>query len=127
MTTVIRTLANGETEIQNEAGAVILRVRPGASVQAALDALPKPPVPVIRVITLAAFLARITPAEYAGMQANPMLGYALACQLAEPNATVNLDSLRLGPLLGLAVQAGILTSARAVELQLDGTADEAAG
>jgi len=82
--------------------------------------------PPIRTITLAAFLARITPTEYAGMQANPALGYALACQLAEPNSTVNLDSPRLGPLLGLAVQAGILTPARAAELQRDGNATEAA-
>jgi hypothetical protein len=83
--------------------------------------------PTIRVITLAAFLARLTPTEYAGMQANPRLGYALACQLAEPTATVNLDSPRMPQLLGLAVQVGAITPARAAELQRDGTADEAAG
>jgi hypothetical protein len=85
-----------------------------------------PPPPAIRRITLAAFLARITPTEYAGMSATPMLGYALACQTAETNPAVNLDSERLTPLLMLAVQAGILTIARVQELRRDGDASEAA-
>jgi len=84
-----------------------------------------PPPPAIRRITLAAFLARITPTEYAGMSATPMLGYALACQTAETNPAVNLDSERLTPLLMLAVQAGILNIARVQELRRDGTPDEA--
>jgi hypothetical protein len=86
---------------------------------------PMPP-PAIRRITLAAFLARITPTEYAGMQDTPILGYALACQTAETNPAVNLDSERLTPLLMLAVQAGILTIARVQELRRDGKLEEAA-
>jgi hypothetical protein len=83
-------------------------------------------VPRIRVITLAAFLARLTPAEYKGMRNNDYLDYAFGMQLAE-KATVNLDSPRMPQLLGLAVQVGAITPARAVALQRDGTADEAAG
>jgi hypothetical protein len=86
---------------------------------------PHPP-PAIRRITLAAFLARITPTEYAGMKDTPTLGYALACQTAETNPAVNLDSERLMPLLMLAVQAGILTIARVQELRRDGNATEVA-
>jgi alkylation response protein AidB-like acyl-CoA dehydrogenase len=103
-------------------------LRPATSDEkAAFNAMPPPPPPpAIRKITLAAFLARITPTEYAGMSATPMLGYALACQTAETNPSVNLDSERLTPLLMLAVQAGILTIARVQDLRRDGTPDEAA-
>jgi hypothetical protein len=81
--------------------------------------------PPIRTITLAAFLARLTPAEYKGMRDDENLDYAFGMQLAE-KGTVNLDSPRMPKLLGLAVQVGAITLARAIELQSDGTADEAA-
>jgi len=125
MTTVIRALANGETEIQNEAGAVVLRVPPGADVQAALDALPKPPAPalVIRVITLVAFINRATDAEKAAVASNPLLLMALIEKVAEGGVpVVNLDSPRV---VGMLIAAGV-SPARIAELTADGDATEAA-
>jgi hypothetical protein len=86
--------------------------------------VPPPPPPAIRKISLAAFLARITAVEYAGMMTNPNLGYALACQTAENDSSVNLDSERLKPLLLFAVREGILSPERVIELQRDGTPEE---
>jgi hypothetical protein len=123
MTTVIRALANGETEIQDEAGAVVLRVPPGADVQAALDALPKPPVQPIRVIPLVAFINRASDAEKAAVASNSLLLMALIEKVAEGGVpVVNLDSPRV---VGMLIAAGV-SPARIAELTADGDATEAA-
>ena len=123
MTTVIRTLPSGEIEIQDENGAVTLRLPPGADVQAALDDLPKPPVPAIRVITLVAFLNRATDAEKAAVASNSVLLMALVEKVAEGGVpSVNLDSSRVAGLL----QTAGMQAARIAAMMSDGDAAEAA-
>jgi hypothetical protein len=72
---------------------------------------------------LQAFISRLTPVEVAIMWSNPVLMQTLLVQMAEPGtSTVNLDSPRLLPLLGLAN----LSAERSAALTADGDATEAA-
>jgi hypothetical protein len=81
------------------------------------------PPSAIRVITLQAFISRLTPVEVAIMWGSPVLMQTLLVQMAEPGtSTVNLDSPRLMPLLGVAN----LSAERIAELTVDGDAAEAA-
>jgi hypothetical protein len=96
-------------------------VPPGYVLSRAAPA-PKIP-PPIRVITLQAFISRLTPVEVAIMWGSPVLMQTLLVQMTEPGtSTVNLDSPRLLPLLGVAN----LSAERIAALMVNGSAAEAA-
>lgn len=70
----------------------------------------------IGVITSAAFIARFTPTEYAGIQAStdPVVQGLIALLLSEP--VVNFDDPRLAPSLQVLVTAELLSPERVNEL-----------
>jgi len=120
---MIHKTCSGSTEIFDGGGYLISVVPPGGDLQAALDALPKPPVQPIRVITLVTFINRATDAEKAAVASNPLLLMALIEKVAEGGVpVVNLDSPRV---VGMLIAAGV-SPARIAELTADGDATEAA-